>query len=76
MRIWPAHGSRVAVIVALATLLKSQTGPQACLADRAGVWDDLPMQGFERMDGELLDAAVGKLVSAGSMFAFLAAHRG
>ena len=33
------------------------------------------MQGFERMDGELLDAAVGKLVPAGSMFAFLAAHR-
>ena len=35
----------------------------------------LPMQGFERMDGELLDAAVGQLVPAGSMFAFLAAHR-
>jgi hypothetical protein len=35
----------------------------------------LPMQGFERMDGELLDAAVGHLVPAGSMFAFLAAHR-
>ena len=33
------------------------------------------MQGFERMDGELLDAAVGQLVPAGSMFAFLAAHR-
>jgi hypothetical protein len=33
------------------------------------------MQGFERMDRELLDAAVGKLVPAGSMFAFLAAHR-
>ena len=27
------------------------------------------------MDGELLDAAVGQLVPAGSMFAFLAAHR-
>jgi hypothetical protein len=36
----------------------------------------LPMQGFERMDGELLDGAVGHLVPAGSMFAFLAAHRG
>jgi Transposase domain (DUF772)/Transposase DDE domain len=35
----------------------------------------LPMQGFERMDGELLDAALGHLVPAGSMFAFLAAHR-
>jgi IS5 family transposase len=35
----------------------------------------LPMQGFERMDGELLDTAVGRLVPAGSMFAFLAAHR-
>ena len=33
------------------------------------------MQGFERMDGELLDTAVGSLVPAGSMFAFLAAHR-
>jgi hypothetical protein len=28
------------------------------------------MQGFERMDGELLDGAVGHLVPAGSMFAF------
>ena len=35
----------------------------------------LPMQGFERMDGGLLDAAVGQLVPAGSMFAFLAAYR-
>jgi hypothetical protein len=35
----------------------------------------LPMQGFERMDGELLDGAVGHLVPAGSMFAFLAVHR-
>jgi hypothetical protein len=35
----------------------------------------LVMQGFERLDGELLDAAVGHLVPAGSMFAFLAAHR-
>src|SRR5260370_25416994 len=35
----------------------------------------LAMQGFERMDGELLDTAVGQLVPAGSMFAFLAAHR-
>ena len=33
------------------------------------------MQGFERMDGELMDSAVGQLVPAGSMFAFLAAHR-
>jgi len=33
------------------------------------------MQGFEGMDGELLDTAVGQLVPAGSMFAFLAAHR-
>ncbi|HEY2263433.1 MAG TPA: IS1182 family transposase [Streptosporangiaceae bacterium] len=33
------------------------------------------MQGFERMDGGLLDTAVGQLVPAGSMFAFLAAHR-
>src|SRR5258708_5911420 len=36
------------------------------------------MQGRERMDRELLDAAAlaGHLVPAGSMFAFLAAHRG
>jgi len=35
------------------------------------------MQGFERMDRELLDAAAvaGHLVPAGSMFAFLATHR-
>jgi len=35
------------------------------------------MQGFERMDRELLDAAglVGHLVREGSMFAFLARHR-
>src|SRR5712691_9867742 len=33
------------------------------------------MQGFEGTDGELLDTAVGQLVPAGSMFAFLAAHR-
>ena len=47
-----------------------------CLAGQAAGWDDLVMQGFERMDGKLLDAAVGHLVPAGSMFAFLAAHRG
>ena len=36
------------------------------------------MQGVERMDRELLDAAalVGHLVPEGSMFAFLATHRG
>jgi hypothetical protein len=33
------------------------------------------MQGFEGMDGELLDTAVGHLVPAGSVFAFLAVHR-
>jgi hypothetical protein len=35
------------------------------------------MQGFERADRQLLDAAAlaGHLVRAGSMFAFLAAHR-
>ena len=33
------------------------------------------MQGFERLGGALLDGAVGHLVPAGSMFAFLAAHR-
>ena len=35
----------------------------------------LPVQGFERTDGDLLDTGVGHLVPAGSMFAFLAAHR-
>jgi hypothetical protein len=36
------------------------------------------MQGFERADRQLLDAAAlaGHLVPAGSMFAFLAAYRG
>src|SRR6266699_39674 len=40
-------------------------------------WDDVVMQGFERADRQLLDAAAlaGHLVPAGSMFAFLAAHR-
>src|SRR5512135_3754309 len=40
-------------------------------------WDDLLMQGFERMDRELTDAEMlaGHLVPGGSMFAFLAAHR-
>ena len=35
------------------------------------------MQGFERADRQLLDATAlaGHLVPAGSMFAFLAAHR-
>jgi len=33
------------------------------------------MQGFERLDGVLLDGAMGHLVPAGSMFAFLAVHR-
>jgi IS5 family transposase len=41
-------------------------------------WDDGVMQGKERMDRQLLDAQalVGHLVPAGSMFAFLAGHRG
>jgi IS5 family transposase len=41
-------------------------------------WDDGVMQGKERPDRQLLDAQalVGHLVPAGSMFAFLAAHRG
>src|ERR1039457_7351686 len=40
-------------------------------------WDDCRMQGRERAGGQLLDAGtlVGHLVPAGSMFAFLAAHR-
>src|ERR1700757_2380885 len=40
-------------------------------------WDDVLMQGFERADRQLLDAAAlaGHLVPAGSMCACLAAHR-
>src|SRR6266403_53225 len=40
-------------------------------------WDNRLMQGFERMDRECTDAELlaGHLVPAGSMFAFLAAHR-
>jgi Transposase domain (DUF772)/Transposase DDE domain len=40
-------------------------------------WDNRVMQGFERMDREFTDAELlaGHLVPAGSMFAFLAAHR-
>jgi hypothetical protein len=42
------------------------------------VWDDLLMQGRSRLDRELLDAemAAGHLVPPGSVFAFLAQHRG
>src|SRR5258708_28908947 len=50
----------------------------ACLPARCSMtWDDLPMQGFERMDRQLLDAAAlaGHLVPAGRMFAFLAGRR-
>jgi Transposase domain (DUF772) len=44
---------------------------------RSVSWDDWAMQGFERADRQFLDAAAlaGHLVPAGSMFAFLAAHR-
>jgi hypothetical protein len=40
-------------------------------------WDDLLVQGVERVERELLDAQalVGHLVAEGSMFAFLADHR-
>jgi hypothetical protein len=40
-------------------------------------WDNWVMQGFERADRQLLDAAAlaGHLVPGGSMFAFLASHR-
>jgi hypothetical protein len=41
------------------------------------VWDRCDMQGEERLDRQFLDAAAvaGRLVPAGSMFAFLAEHR-
>jgi hypothetical protein len=40
-------------------------------------WDDLRVQGLTRSDRELWDAEAlaGELVPAGSVFAFLAAHR-
>ena len=45
---------------------------------RSIAWDNVFMQGFERMDRQLTDAAAlaGHLVPAGGMFAFLAGHRG
>jgi hypothetical protein len=45
---------------------------------RSLAWDDLLVQGVEGPERELWDAAevVGHLVPAGSMFAFLAEHRG
>src|SRR5258707_12899732 len=49
-----------------------------CLPARCSIpWDNVRMQGFERADRQLLDAAAlaGHLVPEKSMFAFLAAHR-
>jgi hypothetical protein len=42
------------------------------------IWDDLLMQGRSRLDRDLWDAGevTGHLVPPGSVFAFLAAHRG
>src|SRR5712692_9301829 len=50
----------------------------ACLpALHSVAWDNLLMQGDERMDRQFLDAEMvaGHLIPANSMFAFLAAHR-
>src|SRR6266436_6505601 len=50
----------------------------ACLPARCSIpWDNVRMQGFERADRQLLDAAAlaGHLVPEKSMFAFLAAYR-
>jgi hypothetical protein len=46
-------------------------------AVRSIAWENWLMQGFERVDRQLADvgALAGHLVPAGSMFAFLAAHR-
>src|SRR5260370_16008403 len=43
----------------------------------SNTWHNRAMQGFERADRQLLDAGMvaGHLIPAGSMFAFLAAHR-
>src|SRR6266849_2796009 len=49
-----------------------------CLPARCSIpWDNVRMQGFERADRQLLDAAAlaGHLVPEKIMFAFLAAHR-
>jgi transposase-like protein DUF772 len=49
-----------------------------CLPARCSMaWDNVLMQGFERMDRQLLDTEMlaGHLIPAASMFAFLAAHR-
>src|SRR6266571_5035926 len=59
------------------SLLKRLQFP-ACLPARCSIIrDNHLMQGFERADRQLLDAAAlaGHLVPEGSMFAFLAAHR-
>jgi hypothetical protein len=42
------------------------------------LWDDLVMQGISRADRDLWDAweVTGHLVAPGSVFAFLAEHRG
>ena len=63
----------------LATSLLKDRVLLACLSALCLItWDDCAVQGFERADRQLLDAAAlaGHLVPAGSMFAFLAAHRG
>jgi hypothetical protein len=46
-------------------------------AQRSITWDNVSVQGYERMDRQFLDAAAlaGHLVPENSMFAFLAAHR-
>ena len=46
-------------------------------ATRSNPWDDLLMQGIDRVTGDLWDAGevTGHLVAPGSVFAFLAEHR-
>jgi len=54
------------------------TDPVLLPATRSNPWDDLLMQGISRADRDLWDAGevTGHLVAPGSVFAFLAEHRG
>src|SRR6266702_1892518 len=54
------------------------TDPVLLPATRSNPWDDLLMQGISRADRDLWDAreVTGHLVAPGSVFAFLAEHRG
>ena len=58
-------------------LLKKVADSGVSPAGCSSCWENLLVQGFERVDRQLLDteALAGHLVPRDSMFAFLAAHR-